>query len=425
MPRPLEGCRVVDFGIITAGAATSALFADLGAEVIKVESPSYQDPFRVWPFRRGAADDAVSPFFRSNNRGKRAISIDLKQSEGREALLRLVAQSDVVLENFRRGVLERLGLGLAALRAANPDIIVLSISSQGVTGPDAGQVSFGSTLEAVGGLAWVTGYQGEGPIVSGRELNYPDQVVALFAAGAVLAAWLARARGGRGAVLDVCQRELTSFMLGEKFLAARAVADAEARLGNADPPYFLQDCFRAGDGRWIAVTVELHDLPALAACLGRSSPVPPAALAAEFAEWVGAGTEADRLAALSAAGIAAAPVRDGGDIAHGDTADGDTADGDMADGDTAHRDPRFPALGLLGTPDGALVKGHPFRMEATPLASVGDAPAVGQDTAEILRELAGYDASTIADLAARGIIQCAASGACAERPRSPARLPPA
>ncbi len=399
MLKPLDGCRIIDFGIITAGAGTSALLADLGAEVIKVESPTYQDPFRAWPFANGAGQDAVSPFFRSNNRGKRAISIDLKRDEGREAVLRLVARSDVVLENFRRGVLDRLGLGATALRAANPDIILLSISSQGLTGPDAGQVSFGSTLEAVGGLAWVTGYEGGGPVVSGRDLNYPDQVVALFAAGAVLAAWLARKRGGRGAVLDVSQRELTSFMLGEKFLSVAAAPEIGVRLGNSEPPFLLQDCFKASDGRWIAVSIGPDELPALEACLGNSAPVPGNGLGKALGEWIGTGTQAERLAALSAAGIAAAPVRDGADI--------------------ARPDPRFPAAGLLGTQDGALVKGYPFRLDEAMHAATGEAPAIGADTAEILRTIAGYDEDAIAGLEARGIIQCAAAAVSAEPRCSP------
>ncbi|MEJ1979139.1 MAG: CoA transferase [Acetobacteraceae bacterium] len=213
MSGPLQGCRVLDLGIITAGAATSALLADLGAEVIKIESPRYRDPFRGWATGKPDNIGAGPPFFRATNRNKTGISLDLKQPDGRAAFLRLVAKSDVVLENFRRGALTGLGLDFPVLREANPAIILASISSQGETGPDASYVSFGSTLEAMGGLAWQTGYRDGRPVISGRDLNYPDQVVAIFAAGMVVTAWLNRAREN-GVHLDLSQRELTSFPAG-------------------------------------------------------------------------------------------------------------------------------------------------------------------------------------------------------------------
>jgi crotonobetainyl-CoA:carnitine CoA-transferase CaiB-like acyl-CoA transferase len=248
MTGPLAGCRVLDLGIITAGAATSAMLADLGAEVIKVESPGYHDPFRRWS-GPGAAGD--SPFFRFTNRNKQGIGIDIKRPEGRAVFMRLVARSDVVVENFRRGVLGKLGIDYPQLRAVRPSIILASLSSHGEFGPDADRVSFGTTLEAMSGLAAETGYAGGTPTVSGRDLNYPDQVVAIFAAGMVVTAWHA-AQGGEGVHLDLSQRELTSFLLGERFVQG---ASGEPR-GNADPLYALQDCFAVRDGEWIAVSVE-------------------------------------------------------------------------------------------------------------------------------------------------------------------------
>src|SRR4029077_20341506 len=136
----------------------SAILADLGADVIKIESPIYQDPFRRWDGEQlDGGHPELPPFFRMTNRGKRNLGLNLKTKEGRDVFLRLVRSSDVVVENFRRGVLEDLGLGYEALTAENPDIILASISSQGEDGPDSAYVSFGSTLEAMAGLAAITG----------------------------------------------------------------------------------------------------------------------------------------------------------------------------------------------------------------------------------------------------------------------------
>ncbi|MBN8941148.1 MAG: CoA transferase [Rhizobiales bacterium] len=231
---PLTGIRVVDLGWITAGAATSALLLDLGAEVTKVEGPGATDPFRVWDEPRPDGDWwNRSPFFAFTNRGKRSLCLDLKDPDGRRALFRLLARADVLVENFRRGVLAQLGLDAADLRRRFPRLVIASISSQGEDGPDRDLVSFGSTLEATAGLAALTG-PGDTPVITGRDLNYPDQVVCLFASGAIIAALTARDRTGQGAHLDLSQRELTTFLIGEELVAAAAGA-ASPRHGNADP----------------------------------------------------------------------------------------------------------------------------------------------------------------------------------------------
>ena len=232
--RPLAGIRVIDLGWITAGAGTSALLADLGADVIKVEGPGALDPFRQWD---GVPRDTdwwnKSPFFAFTNRGKRSLCIDLKAPAGQAALARLLETADVLVENFRRGVLASFGFDAAALRTRFPRLVIASISSQGETGPDRNMVSYGSTLEATSGLASLTG-TGDAPVMTGRDMNYPDQVVCLFASGAIVAALLERQRTGQGAHLDLAQRELTSFLLGEELIAA-VHGVAPSRHGNVDP----------------------------------------------------------------------------------------------------------------------------------------------------------------------------------------------
>jgi crotonobetainyl-CoA:carnitine CoA-transferase CaiB-like acyl-CoA transferase len=371
--RPFEGCRVLDLGIITAGAATSALLADLGADVIKLESPSYRDPFRAWTDPSPGGGE-LAPFFRFTNRGKRGISLDLKQPEGRAAFLRLVAHSDIVVENFRRGVLDRLGIGYPVLKAANDRIILASISSQGETGPTADYVSFGSTLEAVGGLASLTGYAEGPPVLSGKEVNLPDQNIAIFAAGMIATAWLARRRNGLGVHLDLAQRELTSFMVGEAF----AAPTDRARTGNAQAPYALQDCVRAGDGKWFALSVGREQLAAFDRVIGLIEGDRPAGLTV----WAAAYSAQDAVAALGGAGIAAAPVLDGR-------------------GMLAERG-RLWSGAMAVDPQAGPLKGFPFQLDGTPLRIDGGAPAIGADTASVLAEIGGYSADEIAVLLASG-----------------------
>ncbi|MFM9941161.1 MAG: CoA transferase [Hyphomicrobiaceae bacterium] len=240
---PLVGTRVLDLGIITAGASTSALLADLGADVIKVEASAYIDPFRVWDRGLGAPDWwNRSRFFDFTNRSKRGLALDLKHADGKALFLDLVAESDVLVENFRRGVLERLGLGWDVLKAANPRLVLCSITSQGEAGPDASAASYGSTLEANSGLADLTRDANGAPLISGILLNYPDQIVSIYAAGIVALAIMEQRRTGQGARLDISQRELASFLIGEHILAASA--------GLPRPKTSTPDLVRDAAGRW-------------------------------------------------------------------------------------------------------------------------------------------------------------------------------
>lgn len=265
---PLAGIRVIDLGWLTAGAATSTLLLDLGAEVIKVEGPGALDPFRDWTGAEAGTDWwNHSPFFNFTNRGKRSVCLDLKDPRGIAVLLRLLEGADVLVENWRRGVLEQLGLAPAMLRQRFPRLIVASISSQGETGPERDLVSFGSTLEATGGLAALTGLTDGEPVLTGRHINYPDQVVCLFAAGAVVAALAQRDATGQGTHVDLSQRELTSFLLGEELLAAAAGVPSPRR-GNADPTAPEEAVENAGSGHravWTGGSAPVRDGAALAA----------------------------------------------------------------------------------------------------------------------------------------------------------------
>ena len=252
---PLAGTRVLDLGIITAGASTSALLADLGADVIKVESSAYIDPFRTWNKGLGAPDWwNQSRFFQFTNRNKRALALDLKHPDGKALFLDLVAKSDVIVENFRRGVLERLGLGWDVLKRANPKLILCSITSQGENGPDAGAASYGSTLEANSGLADLTRDASGAPLISGILLNYPDQIVSIYAAGIVTLAVETLRRTGEGARLDISQRELATFLIGEHVLAA-------TNPGDEKPTVPRPDIRRTVDGKWVLHLAGGYEVP--------------------------------------------------------------------------------------------------------------------------------------------------------------------
>ena len=247
-PLPLSGMRVLDLGIITAGAGVSALLADLGAEVLKVESHTYPDPFRRW------AGEAVSPLFKCNNRNKYGVALDLKTADGKSRFLELVKTADVVVENFRRGVLERLGIGYDVLSAINPSILLASISGQGLTGPGCGASSFGSTLEASSGFsANVTDETGL-PYITGRNVNYPDQTVVLYAAAVIS---LALTQPKRGMHLDVSQRDVAVYLLGEQIESVSGGETAQARDNRR--------CYRTADEQWVAV--DASDIPSLSASL--------------------------------------------------------------------------------------------------------------------------------------------------------------
>jgi crotonobetainyl-CoA:carnitine CoA-transferase CaiB-like acyl-CoA transferase len=360
----LSGIRVLDFGLLTAGANTSAMLADLGGDVLKIESGAYLDPFRVV----GKMDDRDgwwnrSPQFRFTNRNKRGLALNLKSPDGQRVVRELAKHCDVVVENFRRGVLDRAGLGYKDLIAVNPRLVFAAISSQGDTGPERMNVSFGSTLDATSGIASLTGYEGEEPRISGMDVNYPDQIVSLFASGMVITAVMEARRTGKGCFLDFSQREVASFTLGEEILAA--AADPGRRLGpsgNKQEGIAQQDTYRCRDGRWIAVTLAEADAGLSAFCAAHDRD--------------------DAVATLVAKGIAAAPCNDGNDLL---------------------RDKALAGATLIRDEKGGLVKGLPYRLDGRGAVIERAAPDLGQHTAEVLRALLGYNDDQLEALAAAGV----------------------
>jgi len=241
---PLSGIRVLDLGIITAGAGVGHVLADLGAEVLKIESETYPDPFRQW----AGATEGDSPLFKFNNRNKYGLALDLKTDQGRSDFIALVKSADLVLENFRRGVLDRLGFTFEELKKHNDRILLASISGQGLDGPGAKHTTFGSTLEASSGFAWLTKYEDGLPYISGRQLNYPDQTVVLYAAALITAAITDCKASGIARHLDISQRDAAIYQIFDVI--------KDVRHGKTDQTAYQdrQQIFKTSDNRYFALS---------------------------------------------------------------------------------------------------------------------------------------------------------------------------
>jgi benzylsuccinate CoA-transferase BbsF subunit len=271
-PDFLSGIRFTDLTWAGAGPFGTKVFSDFGAEVLKIESMSRPDPVRRGgPFKDGVAGTNRSGYFASRNTGKRSISLDLKNPEGREIALRLIAQSDVVSNNFGPGAMERLGLTYDEVRAVKPDIIYLSMPMYGEDGPLSTLLGVGMTIAAVTGLMWMTGYgRGEKPLGPGT--HYPDHAANPYhAAFAVLAALRYRRHTGRGMKIDLSQVESTANFVGASILEASVHDREPEHTGNRsrrDAPHNVFRC--AGEDAWCAIAVESDtEWVALAATIGR------------------------------------------------------------------------------------------------------------------------------------------------------------
>ena len=340
---PLSGFRVLDLGIITAGAGVSALLADLGAEVLKIESHGYPDPFRAW------AGEEVSPFFKGNNRNKLGVALDLKSGQDRVQFETLVKTADVVVENFRRGVLERLGYSYGTLTSLNPDIILASVSGAGLTGPGARNSSFGSTLEASSGFSAKVCYENEGlPYITGRNVNYPDQAVVLYASAVIAAALSGKARGMH---IDVSQRDVTVFLSGEELEVLSAGKQLVRRRNGM--------AYRTADDQWI-----VFDESGAPLCNELS-----------LSDRIAQMTATDCIEMLTARGVAACVAWSGSDMYRANIEAGNDV--------------------FATSPNGDLVKGFPFQLLRTPLSIYGDSPLVGEHTEQILNRMEERDGDTV------------------------------
>lgn len=403
-PKFLRGIRFTDLTWAGAGPFGTKVFADFGAEIIKVESMTRPDPVRTGgPFKDGIRGANRSGYFASRNSGKKSVALNLKTEAGRDLVHQLVAQSDVVSNNFGPGAMERLGFGYDALRAIKPDIIFLSMPMYGEDGPLAGLLGVGMTISAVTGLMWMTAYQ-PGDVI-GPGTHYPDHAANPYhAAFAVLAALRHRRRTGQGMKIDLAQVESTINFVGPAIVEAAASGQEPPQTGNrsrTDAPHNIFPC--QGQDRWCAVAVAGDAAwRALAAAIGRADlaadpalQTAPGRLAqaerldAAVAAWTRGHTAQQAAATLQAAGVAAAPVANAQDLVQADA--------------------QLAARGYWQTVDHpemgeTVFSSPPYRIDGERV-TLSRPPLFGEHTETVLTDVLGLSPEHINTLANKGVFQ--------------------
>lgn len=244
--KPLAGLRVLEFGQIAAGPFTGSLLADLGADVVKIERPDGGDGMRQWPpLTANAAGETFSENFAALNRNKRSIAVDLKDGRQVERLRRLAAKADVIVENFRPGVLKRLGLGYEDLSRTNSRLVYCSISGYGQTGPYADRGAFDVTVQSVSGLMSVTGEEGAPPVKCGVPVG--DFCAGLYAAYCIVAAVLEGQKTGKGRYIDCSMLGSLLGVAGLQTSEYFGTGKAPRRLGSAHPRNAPYQAFKGSD----------------------------------------------------------------------------------------------------------------------------------------------------------------------------------
>lgn len=266
-PGPLAGLRVLELGQLLAGPYAGRLLAEMGAEVLKIEAPERPDPLREWGHARYRGRSLWWPV---QSRNKKFVTLNLREHRGQELMLELVQQSDVVLENFRPGTLERWNLGYEQLAAVNPGVVLCRVSGYGQTGPYAGRPGYASVAEAMGGLRYISGFPGEAPPRSAISLG--DSLAGIFAAyGILLALYERQARGdGIGQVVDVSLVEACFALMEGALPEYDRLGIVREPNGTSLKGVAPSNIFRTRDGKWMIIAANQDTLfRRLADAMGR------------------------------------------------------------------------------------------------------------------------------------------------------------
>ncbi len=243
----LEGLKVIEMGQLIAGPFASKLLGEFGADVIKIEPPGVGDPLRKWR----KIKDGTSLWWHVQSRNKRSLTLDLKQAEAQDIVRKLVAEADVLVENFRPGTLEGWGLGYDALKAINPRLIMLRISGYGQTGPYRDLPGFGVIGEAMGGLRHLSGYPGQAPVRVGISIG--DSLSSLYGVIGVLLALQERARSGEGQEIDVALYESVFAMMESLIPEYDAFGYIREPAGSALPGITPSNSYPCNDGSYVLI----------------------------------------------------------------------------------------------------------------------------------------------------------------------------
>ena len=398
---PLDGVRVLEATTTWAGPMCGCLLADFGADVVTVELPGGEMARRAPPLLPGTSPP-VSFMHATVNRNKRSVTLDLRRPAGRDAFLRLAARSDVVVENFRPGVMDGYGLGYAQVRAVRPDVVYVSISGFGQFGPDADRAGYDPLAQAASGFLSLNGSPDGEPVKAPTFLA--DDLGGLHAALATLAALRHRDRCGEGQRVDVSLLDAMLFQ-STGYLTLGALGVDLPRLGNEFRIAAPARVYRCRDGTVLAgVLLDAH-WRKLVALMDRAELADDARYAttaariarraevdALLADWLAEHTVADAVAALAGAGLPIAQVRTYAEAAS---------------------DPHVRARDMLqdvAQSDGSTqpITGPAAKLSRTPIRVRSGAPALGADNDAVLRE-AGYDDEAIAELRKAGVVNEARS----------------
>lgn len=395
MTEALGGLRVVDASTLFAGPMAAMFLGDFGADIIKIEHPRRPDPSRG----HGPSKGGVGLWWKVLGRNKRTLTLDLSQPTGQEVMRRLSADSDVVIENFRPGTLERWNLSYESLSADNPRLVLARVTGFGQSGPYAQRPGFGTLAEAMSGFAAITGEPDGPPTLP--PFGLADGIAALATAYAVMAALRARENTGRGDVVDLAIIEPIITLLGPGPTVYDQLGIVQPRTGNRSAHNAPRNVYQTADDRWVAISTsatsvavrvlrlvgrqDLVDQPWFATGAGRAAHADE--LDAAVASWVGNRKLADVIDAFADAGGAAAPVYDVAAM---------MADPHYVDREVV-TDVPDPELGTVA------MQNVVARLASSPGRIKWAGPPHGEHTQEIMREL-GYADARIADLRAEGVI---------------------
>lgn len=403
MAKPLDGIRVADFTWVWAGPTCTMQLAHMGAEVIRMETTNRICTLRMLPpWAGGTPGPNKAGYFNQYSQGKRAILLNIAEPEGAEIARQIVAMSDVAAENFAGGVMNKLGLGYEVLNQVRPEIVMISMSGFGQTGPEAGYVSYGPAQVPMSGLSQLTGYKDWQPMHVG--MSYGDPNAGLHGAFAVLAALYHRDRTGKGQYIDMSQWESSMNVIGEAFMHHAMNGEQPERNGNRHQfmsPHGVFMC--AGDDRWIAIACaddaewrnltevmgrpELAGDPKYRTLADRQANEDDLDMA--IMEWTLQFDPADLTEKLQAAGVSAHTPSKNQEV--------------LYDEHMVGRDFFVEKEHLeVGVRRHA---GIPWKMSETPCEVWRAAPIMGQDNDYVFGELLGFSSDKIADLTERGIIK--------------------